>query len=175
MYTADVVKHKSFWLIISLVVVLVLVLTACGTNSGTKAGSAGTGTTPTPAPKVVKGYGASYGCPSDVVDVTPATPNVLVKPGSSASTVTAHVGDVIEFDLASGQMWNGPTGSQGILQLQTPYGYVWKTGNTSVCVWQLVAKGTGETQVKFTARALCKKGTLCPHYALDLSFTVEVK
>jgi hypothetical protein len=174
MYTADLIKYKTLMLIISLVSALAFVLTACGTNPGTTAGSAGTGATPTASQTAINGYGASYGCQSDIVNATPPTPNIRVSSSSANTTITAHVGDVIEFDLSSRQRWIGPTTSQGKLQLQIPYGYVWKTSNTTVCVWQFVAKGTGETQVSFTAMALCKKGVVCPHYALDLPFTVVV-
>ncbi|HXZ06107.1 MAG TPA: hypothetical protein VEH81_14840 [Ktedonobacteraceae bacterium] len=175
MYSAGVIKNKPFLMIISLSIALAFVLAACGTNSSTNVGSTGTGTTPTASPTVVKGYGASYGCPSDVVNATPPTPNIRVKSGTADTTITAHVGNLIEFDLSSGQRWNGPTSSLGTLQLQVPYGYVWKTGNTTTCVWQFVARNTGQTQVSFTARALCKKGAMCPHYALDLTYNVVVK
>ena len=154
---------------VTILVAIALFLTACGTNSGSPAGSGST-----PQPTTVPGYGTSNGCPSDVVVTAPQTAaNVTVKFNQVNSTVTAHNGDVIEIDLPFGRTWGGPTVSQGVLELQPPAGYASKT--TNMCIWRFTAKGVGSTQLNFTARALCKKGQLCPMYIMAVPFTVVVK
>jgi len=155
---------------ISLLMAVLFVLAACGTGSQ----PGGTGSSPTPTPPIVSGYGSANGCPSDaVVNTSQPQPNVTVKPNQLNSTITAHKGDVVEFDMPFGHTWGGPTTSQGVLQLQPPPGYASKAHN--VCVWRFTAQGTGTTDVTFTSRALCKKGEMCPQYILNMTFVVNVK
>jgi hypothetical protein len=146
--------------------ILALLLAACGSNTTT-------GSSPSSGPTIVKGYGTTYGCPSDAVVSNPQTPNVTIQPSQANQTITAHNGDVIQINLPFGSKWSGPTTSQGILELQTPAGYAQKSIN--MCVWQFIAKGTGTVQLSFQKQALCKPGTLCPQYILVLPFTVNVQ
>ncbi len=173
MHRVHVVKRRSFPLIVSLVIAVAFLLTACGKNAGTGTGS--TGNTPsTPPPTVVQGYGTANGCPSDtVISTAPSKPDVTVKLTDNGTTVNAHVGNVIEFDLPFGRAWGGPTTSLGVLELQTPAGYAWQANK--VCVWRFTAQGTGTTRVDFSARALCKKGEFCPQFLQDVPFTISVK
>lgn len=162
-------QRASVALITGLSLLLLLILAACGTNSGSGTGAA-PGSTPT------KGTGSANnltGCPSNAAAPATSTANVLIKPSQANSTITAHVGDVIEVLLPFGHKWSGPTASQGQLELQTPSGYA-STAN-GVCVWRFVAKGTGTTQLNFTSQALCKPGELCPQYIMSVPFTINVK
>jgi hypothetical protein len=86
--------------------------------------------------------------------------------------ITAHQGDVIEIQLPFGQQWNGPTTSQGTLQLQTPYGYPSQTANS--CIWRFTAQGTGTTQLEFYGKAICKAGQMCPQYVVSVPFSIHV-
>jgi hypothetical protein len=164
-------RRKSLWVIISLATVFAFILTACGANSNSGSSSTSTGTTPAP---VTTSTVNAYGCPSNaVVGTTSAPANIVLKTSNSNTTVTAHQGDVIEIQLPFGQSWNGPTTSQGVLQLQTPYGYASQTANS--CIWRFTAQGTGTTQLNFYGRALCKKGQLCPQYVVSVPFSIHVK
>jgi hypothetical protein len=161
-------RRKSLWLIISLATALAFILTACGTNSGSS--STSTGTTPVP---IATSTPNSHGCPSNAVVGTTTTPaNVVLKMSNSNKTVAAHQGDVIEIQLPFGQLWNGPTTSQGVLQLQTPYGYASQATNS--CIWRFTARGTGTTQLIFYGRSICKKGQMCPQYIIDVPFSIHV-
>jgi len=163
-------RRKSLWLIISLATALAFILSACGTNSNTGSSSTSTGTTPVP---IVTSTPNSYGCPSNAVVGTTSTPaNVVLKMSNSNTTVTAHPGDVIEIRLPFGQLWNGPTTSQGVLQLQTPYGYASQAANS--CIWRFTAQGTGTSQLIFYGRAICKKSLMCPQYIIDVPFSIHV-
>jgi hypothetical protein len=169
MRAVQIDRRRSIWLIISLATVLVFVLTACGTNSGS--GSTSTGSTP---PSTSTSTVSPHGCPSNaVIGTTPTPANVVLKPSNSSTTINAHQGDVIEIQLPFGQLWNGPTTSQGVLQLETPAGYASGTANS--CVWRFTAQGTGLTQLNFYGRAICKKGEMCPQYIMSVPFTINVK
>ena len=171
MRTVQIDRRKSLWLIISLATALAFILTACGTNSNSGTSSTTTGTTTAP---IATSTVNSYGCPSNAVVGTTSTPaNVVLKTSNSNKTVTAHQGDVIEIQLPFGQLWNGPTTSQGVLQLQTPYGYASQTANS--CIWRFTAQGTGTTQLNFYGRAMCKKGQMCPQYVASVPFNIHVK
>jgi len=171
MRTVQIDRRKSLWLIISLATALAFILTACGTNSNSGSSSTTTGTTTAP---IATSTVNSYGCPSNAVVGTTSTPaNVVLKTSNSNKTVTAHQGDVIEVQLPFGQLWNGPTTSQGVLQLQTPYGYASQTANS--CIWRFTAQGTGTTQLNFYGKAMCKKGQMCPQYVMSVPFTIHVK
>jgi hypothetical protein len=164
-------RRKSLWLILSLSTALAFILTACGTNSSSGSGSTSSGTTPAP---VATSTVNVHGCPSNAVVNTASTPaNVLLKMSNSNTTVTAHQGDVIEVQLPFGQFWNGPTTSQGALQLQTPYGYPSQTVNS--CIWRFTAQGTGTAHLIFYGRAMCKKGQMCPQYVVNVPFSIDVK
>jgi hypothetical protein len=168
MRTVQIDRRRSIWLIISLATALVFVLTACGANSGS-----GTSTGSPPAPTPTSAVNP-HGCPSNAVIGTAPTPaNVVLKPSNSNTTINAHQGDVIEIHLPFGQLWNGPTSSQGVLQLETPAGYAW--GATNSCVWRFTAQGTGITQLNFYGKAMCIKGQMCPQYIMSVPFTINVK
>ncbi len=170
MRTVQIDRRKSLWLILSLATALAFILTACGTNSNSGSSSTSTGTTPAP---IATSTSNSYGCPSNTVVNTASPPaNVVLKTSNSNTMVTAHQGDVIEIQLPFGQLWNGPTASQGALQLQTPYGYVSQTANS--CIWRFTAQGTGTTQLLFYGRAICKKGQMCPQYVISVPFSIHV-
>jgi hypothetical protein len=171
MRTVSGMRHQSLLSISLLTFILVLLLAACVSNTNTGTGSS---TSATPSPTQVKGYGTANGCPRDMVLAgAPTKANVIIKPSNSSSTIVVHDGDVIEVDLPFGHRWDGPTISQGVLELQQPAGYAWKATNT--CVWRFIAKGTGTSQLNFTGRALCKIGQMCPMYVLDMPFTIQVK
>jgi hypothetical protein len=169
MRTVQLDRRKSLWLIISLITALTFVLTACGANTGSGSTSTGSTSTPTATSTV-----NPHGCPSNaVVGTTSTQANVVLKPSNSTTAVNAHQGDVIEVQLPFGQLWNGPTASQGVLQLQTPFGYASQTTNS--CVWRFTAQGTGTTQLNFYGRGICKKGAMCPQYVMSVPFTINVK
>lgn len=154
----------------SLLVLLVFVLAACGYNSGgsTNTGSGSTaGTTPTAA------SGSAYGCPGTVMTTTPSPAKIVLKPADSNTTVTAHVGDVVEIDLPFGQAWTGPTASQGELQLQGPAGAA--VTASKVCVWRFTAQSAGTTQMEFYGRAICQKGQMCPQYITRIPYTIVIQ
>src|SRR5579871_6938708 len=139
--------RRSVWFVLgSLLVLLVFVLAACGYNGGgsTNTGSGSTtGTTPTAS-------ASAYGCPGTVMTTAPAPANIVLKPSNSNTTVTAHVGEVVEIELPFGQTWTGPMTSQGGLQLQGPAGSA--VTASKVCVWRFTAQDTGTTQVEFYGR-----------------------
>jgi hypothetical protein len=170
MRTVQIDRRRSIWLIISLATALAFVLTACGANSGSGTSA---GSTPPPASTTTSAVNP-HGCPSNAVVGTAPTPaNVVLKPANSSTSINAHQGDIVEIQLPFGQMWNGPTTSQGVLHLETPAGYAW--GATNSCVWRFTAQGTGVTQLNFYGRAMCKKGQMCPQYIMSLPFTINVK
>jgi hypothetical protein len=108
-----------------------------------------------------------------VVGTSPTQANIVLKPSNSNTAVDAHQGDVIEVQLPFGQLWNGPTTSQGVLQLQTPYGFASQTANS--CIWRFTAQGAGTTQLNFFGKAICIKGQMCPQYVVSMPFTITVK
>ena len=160
-------RQNAWFAFGSLLVLLVFVLAACGYNSGgsTNTGST-TGTTPTAS-------ASAYGCPGTVMTTAPGPANIVLKPSNSNSTVTAHVGDVVQIELPFGQAWTGPTTSQGGLQLQGPAGSA--VTASKVCVWRFTAQGTGTTQMEFYGRALCQKGQMCPQYIMRIPYTIVIK
>jgi len=169
MRTVQIDRRRSVWFVILLATALAFVLTACGANSGS--GSTSTGSTPPASP--TSGVNP-HGCPSNAVVGTAQTPaNIVLKLSNSNTTINAHQGDVIEIQLPFGQLWNGPTASQGVLQLQTPAGYA--SGTSNSCVWRFTAQGAGVTQLNFYGRAMCKKGEMCPQYVVSVPFTINVK
>src|SRR5947209_6931320 len=83
-------RRRTWFLVGSLVAILAFMLTACGSNTGT------TSTGSAPATPVVN----TNGCPnSTVVGTAPSPANVVLTQSKHSTTVTAHVGDVIEVDL----------------------------------------------------------------------------
>lgn len=163
------VRRQGWFAFGSLLVLLVFVLAACGSNTsgGTNTGSGSTtGATPT------TGAGA-FGCPGSVMTTAPAPANIVLKPSDSNTTVTAHVGDVVEIELPFGQAWSGPTTSQGGLQLQGTAGSA--VTPSKACVWRFIAQGTGTTVVEFYGRAICQKGQMCPQYITRIPYTIVIK
>jgi hypothetical protein len=157
---------RSKFLLVGALVALLVLLAACGTN---------TGSTPTTPPSASPSPAANTnGCPSSaVVTTAPSPANVVLKPANNSSTVTAHVGDVIEIDLPFGHAWTGPTTSQGQLQLQPPAGFALTTAKA--CVWRFTAQGAGTTQLEFYGKAICQKGQSCPLYIMRLPYTIVVQ
>ncbi len=170
-------RRRAFWMTALLAVMLTLLLAACG-GSTSPGGSGGTTSAPTatPTPVLIKvqGYGTDNGCPSDLVmKNAPSKANVTIQPANMNDTIVAHNGDIIEVELPFGHKWTGPSDTQGVLQLQQPAGYAWKSSN--ICVWRFVATGTGTEKLAFSSQALCKNGQMCPMYIMAMSFTVDVK
>ena len=171
MCAINVLRNKMCWLIVLFITICAFVLAACGTRSS----SIATEPTPSPIPTsgTVRGYGAAYGCPSDVVvSNAPAAANVTVRPDQGLTTVSIHKGDLLEVQMPFGVAWKGPTTSQGVLQLQSPYGYVWKLSNA--CIWRFDARSTGTVELTFFGSALCKKTILCVPSVLNVAFTIKV-
>lgn len=167
-------RRKSLWLVLSLATVFTFILTACGTNSGAGSSSNSGGTTGTTPVPVATGVTSPNGCPTSAVVGTPSTQaNVVLKASNSNTAVTARLGDMIEVQLPFGQMWNGPTTSQGVLQLQTPYGFASQT--TKSCIWLFKAQAVGTSQLSFYGKAMCHKGQMCAQYVLSVPFTIQVK
>ncbi len=171
MRTVQVNRRRSIGLIVLLATALILVLAACGSNSG----STSTGSTPAPTPTPTTHRAVNpYGCPSDaVVSTAPPQANMKLKLSDSKTTVNAHQGDVIEIDLPFGQVWSGPSTSQGVLQLQGPAGYA--STAAKACVWRFTVQGAGTTQLAFYGKAICQKGQLCPQYVMSVPFTIAAK
>ena len=146
-------------------------LAACGTrSSGVGKGSISPSATASPF-ATVSGYGTAQGCPSNVVvSVAPPKPDLTL--GPTSANVTIHVGELIEIQMPFGLVWEGPTTTQGILQLQNPYGYAWKPGKA--CIWRFVAKDSGTVSLTFLGRAICKKVPLCVPSVTLASFTIKV-
>lgn len=171
MFAMHVLQQKKYLLFVFSVIIFEIFLAACGTSSSGTAVSS----TPSPTPTfaIVPGSGSTYGCPSDVVvSSTLAVPNVTIQPKQSASTVDVRKGNMLEVQMPFGVMWQGPTVSQGVLQLQQPAGYAWKPSNS--CIWRFVAEQIGTVELHFFGRAICKKVYLCAPSVLDTSFTVKV-
>jgi hypothetical protein len=146
-------------------------LTACeAKSSGPGIGSVSPSVTVPPF-ATVSGYGTDQGCPSNVVvSEAPATPDVTV--GPTSGIVNTHKGAVIEVHMPFGIVWKGPTTSQGVLQLQNPYGYAWRPANA--CIWRFVAKDTGTVSLTFLGRAICKKVPFCVPSVTVALFTIKV-
>jgi hypothetical protein len=157
--------------IVLFVTIFALILDACGTISS------GTGLSfhpsPIPTSGTVPEYGTVHGCPSNVV-VSPAPPaaNVTVQPKQGATPITVKKGEVIEIQMPFGLTWEGPTTSQGPLQLQSPYGYAWKPGGA--CIWRFLAQGTGTVELPFSGTVICQRALHCVPSVTEASFTIKV-
>jgi hypothetical protein len=176
-------QHRLLFSLLTLLVLCLFVLAGCGYSStatggqGTTPGSGGQGkANPAPAPTqggVAATGGSANGCPVDTEYTTdPVKANVVVTPAGNATTVHAHVGDVIAVHMPFGKRWSGPSSSQGNLNLQQPAGYGLKSD--SACVWRFTAQSVGTTALEFSARALCKAGQMCPMYIAVVSVTIAV-
>jgi hypothetical protein len=106
-----------------------------------------------------------------VVSAAPAAPDVKILPAQGAAAINVHTGNVIEIQMPFGLVWEGPTKSQGALQLHSPYGYTWKASNA--CIWRFVAKDTGTVGLNFYGRAICKVSLCTPSVSIA-SFTIKV-
>jgi hypothetical protein len=176
MRTDSCSKCQTLWIMALMAIMLTLLLAACGGSAPNGSGGTASAPTATPTPVLVKvqGYGTYNGCPSDlVIKSAPPKANVTIQQTNINDTVVAHNGDIVEVELPFGHKWTGPTDTQGVLQLQQPAGYAWKSGN--ICVWRFVATGTGTETLNFSSQALCKRGQMCPMYIMAMSFTVDVK
>ena len=178
------ISHAFFqWRKVSLIGILsafLLVLSACGvgassTTTGSNPGSTSTpGTSPTATVTTNKGYTSLHGCPGNaVVSTAPKQANVTIQNKDINSTVTAHVGDIIEIRLPFGQKWSGPLLVPANLQQQQPVGYAFPSGN--VCVWRFIAQGVGIAHLEFHSQAICAMGQMCPMFIVVDPFTIDVK
>lgn len=165
--TFKIIWRRSSLMMIPLVLIISLLLASCGTSTGS-----GTGADSTPTTPPVASTGTINGCPSNALNPTPGKPNVTIQFTNSHGTINAHNGDLIEVRLPFGHVWSGPFISGGILQTQTPAGY--ELASARMCIWHFIAQGTGTTHLNFSARAICKKGEMCPLYILYIPFTVVV-
>lgn len=167
------IKAQHVWLSGICLLALALLLVACGGATGSAARASSGGSSATPAPTSVKGYGTSNGCPSDAVVSSTSPANVTADINSPNQTVSAHNGDMIEIHFPFGHKWIGPGNTPGILQLQQPSGYAQKSDN--MCVWRFVAKGTGNAQLNFESQPLCKSGVACPMYIVAYPVTINIQ
>jgi hypothetical protein len=151
--------------LIGILGVLLLVLSACGSTS----------TSSTPTPTGTTGYGSTHGCPSDTIVSTTLKPaNVTVRDTDINSTVTAHVGNIIEVRLPFGQKWTGPSSIPSNLQQQQPAGYALPSDN--VCIWRFTAQSAGTAQLDFQSQALClNKDEVCPGVITKDPIIIDVK
>lgn len=164
MRSIQTARRSAFFLCGILAIVVAFVLAACGTTTGSTAGNPAS-SSPTP-------LSSATGCPNSASGNTTPPANIVLNQSNGSSTVTAHVGDVVEIDLPFGQKWTGPMVSQGQLQLQTPAGFTLATSKT--CVWRFTAQSLGTTQLNFYGQAICQPGQACPMYVMRLSYTVVV-
>jgi hypothetical protein len=106
--------------------------------------------------------------------VNPAPPaaDVIIQPQQGTTPITVKQGEVIEIQMPFGLMWEGPTTSQGPLQLQSPYGYAWKPGGA--CIWRFLAQGTGTVELPFSAIVICQRDLHCVPSVTEASFTIKV-
>jgi hypothetical protein len=159
--------------------VLLLVLSSCGSGSAeTTKGSSSGNTTGTPTPNATttttKADGSVHGCPSNtVVSTTSKQANVTIQSTNINSTVTAHVGDIIEIRLPFGQKWAGPAVIPTNLQQQQPTGYALPSSN--VCVWRFIARSTGMANLEFHNQPLCIKGRACAMFIMVDPISIDVK
>jgi hypothetical protein len=120
------------------------------------------------------GYGIAHGCLSNSVVKNARLATVTVTPQQANSTITAHIGDLIEFQFPFGSRWNGPTTSQGNLALQPPPGYAVRMAQ--ICVWRFMATGPGTTRLNFSKGPLCRFSRPCPYFlSVLLPFTIAVQ
>lgn len=172
MRSAQNVQRHTWLLVGALLAVMVFVLAACGYNAGSGTTTTGSSASPSKTPTAATTVNA-YGCPGTVLTTSPAPATIVLKQSDSSTTITAHVGNIVEVDLPFGQNWTGPTASQGELQLQAPAGYA-LTGS-KVCVWRFMAQSAGTTQLDFYGKAICQKGQMCPLYVMRIPYTIVVK
>ena len=188
--------QKKWMFIVVFVTIGAFILTACGTNAsntsttgiastsqnsttGTPSNSHNNTTStvstpsPTPAVQTKQGFGTAYGCPSDVVvSNAPATANIIIRPGKGQTTFSARSGDVIEVQLPFGIAWKSQDVSGGVIQEQSPAGYVSKPDNA--CIWHYVAKNAGTVKLTFFGTVLCKQNLHCVLAEAIDEFTIKV-
>ena len=170
MMVTHVLLQKKVLLSMFFVVIGGFFVAACGASSST---TGPTPPSPTPTLAIVPGSGAAYGCPSDVVvSIAPAASDITLEPQQAATTINVEKGVVLEVHMPFGVAWQGPTTTQGALQLQKPAGYAWKASHS--CIWRFVAEQAGTVTLHFFGRAICKKASLCVPSVEDTSFTVQV-
>ena len=172
MRSVQSVQRRAWFALASFLVLMVFVLAACGSNTSTGSTNTGSGSTTTAVTPTVTAASV-YGCPGTVMTTAPAPAKIVLKQSNSNATVTAHVGDTVEIDLPFGQLWTGPTDSQGELQLQGPAGYALTA--SKVCVWRFSAQSAGTTQVEFDGKAICQKSQMCPLYIMRIPYTIVIK
>jgi hypothetical protein len=105
------------------------------------------------------------------MSTAPAAPDITVGPQQGNRVINVRKGDLIEIRMPFGLVWQGPTTSQGVLQLQTPFGYAWKPSHA--CIWRFVARNSGSVAINFSGRAICKTSFCVPTVA-DALFNFKV-
>src|SRR5437763_948512 len=94
--------RQSFLFMFSLILAVAFLLAACGSNGGGTGGAGGSTNPPSSTPTM--SFAAANGCPNEAaVTTAPPKASVVVKPSNANTTITAHQGDVIEFDMPFGQ------------------------------------------------------------------------
>lgn len=196
MHAINAPTHKKWLFIVVFVTVGAFILTACGTNTSNNSATGiasngnnsttgtpsishnnttGTASTPSPTPTIQtkQGFGTTYGCPSDVViSNAPVTANVIIRPGKGQTTFSVQPGDVIEVQLPFGIAWKSQDVSGGVIQQQTPAGYVSKPDNA--CIWHYIAKNAGTVKLTFFGTVLCKQNLHCVLAEAIDEFTIKV-
>lgn len=172
---AEIVRRRSFLLIVPFVLACVLALSACGTNTTTGATPGSTTTAPVATATATQGKANADGCPGNTVVTTPPAAATMVLTNSdSGTTVNAKKGDIIEVNLPFGHTWQGPTNvSQNLLTAQGPVGYAYPSAKA--CVWRFLASGTGTAHLDFAGRPICQKGQACPMYVMAVVLTLDIK
>jgi len=177
MHAMNAPAQKKWIFFVCFLITGALILTACGTNSTTTGSNPPTGTASTPSPtptiQTARGYGATYGCPSDaVVSAAPTAASITVRPGQGHTSFSVQQGNVVEVQMPFGIAWRGPAISGEGLQLQSPAGYAWKPGNA--CIWRYTAKNAGTVKLTFVGSVLCKQNLHCSLAEVIDEFTIKV-
>jgi hypothetical protein len=145
------------------------------TNSNTPqpGSSDGSQATPTSAPKSGGGNGTTVKpCLGD--SVAPAkTPTIVLTVKNSQKTTQAHVGDVIEVQLAATMRWSTLTdvATSPVLTPLQPQGGM--DDSTQTCRWDYAVKAPGTATLTFIGVFNCEPNTVCPAIAEDEEFSIQ--
>lgn len=144
------------------------------TNSSTPqpGSSDGSQATPTPAPK--SGGGGTTVRPCLGNSVAPAkAPTIVLTVKNSQKTTQAHVGDVIEVQLAATMRWSTLTdvATSPVLTPLQPQGGM--DDSTQTCRWVFAVKAPGAVTLTFIGVFNCEPNVPCPAIAEDEEFTIQ--
>lgn len=144
------------------------------TNSNTPqpGSSDGSQATPTSAPKSDGGGTTVRPCLGDSVAPT-KTPTIVLTVKNSQKTTPAHVGDVIEVQLAATMRWSTlkDVTTGGVLTPLQPQGGM--DDSTQTCRWVYAVKAPGAVTLTFIGVFNCEPNTVCPAIAEDEEFTIQ--